>query len=100
MANCRDKMYFLKAFGTFYTVFNEIFFRQTMNRYEEELLLFVFELCTLMGADWEKEKCLTEVCQSATHPHLHCNTPFPVSCLLIRACSSVSSHIIFVCDPQ
>lgn len=43
----------------FYTVLTEIFFKQTLNRYAEELLLFVFELCTLTGTDWEKEKRLS-----------------------------------------
>lgn len=36
LANCRDKIYFLKAFGTFYIVLTEMFFKQPLNTYAEE----------------------------------------------------------------
>lgn len=73
----------LKDFGTQISVLSEIFFKQALNIYAAGLLLFLFELYTVLRTG--KEKCQTEVCQLATHPHLHCNVSLPVLCYWITA---------------
>lgn len=59
-------MCFLKAFGTQVYVLTEIFFKQALSRYAAELVLFLFELCALLGTDKERE--VSDKSLSACHP--------------------------------